>query len=188
MLEQLQALHSEHTFLHALHQQPANTTPTKPSVMTPHGSLNGIPRDDDFGDDRAGNGDPDDPNNEGPDYPIENPNNSDYGDDNPDDSEHGIQNNLADAITMLASNVQHQGGDSCLKVRNPDPFNGMDLAKLCMFLIQLQLSFNDQPRAFTEDQQKVNFTISYLKDIALTHFENSHVELDLLHPCYKQWT
>ncbi|KIM72362.1 hypothetical protein PILCRDRAFT_16211 [Piloderma croceum F 1598] len=48
----------------------------------PCGSLNGIPRDDDFGDDRTGNGDPDDPddpNNEGPDDPIGDPDGSDHG-------------------------------------------------------------------------------------------------------------
>jgi len=32
-----------------------------------------------------------------------------------------------------------------------------------------------------EDHQKVNFTISYLKGIALAHFENSIVEPDLHH-------
>ena len=35
---------------------------------------------------------------------------------------------------------------------------------------------------FVEDQRKVNFTISYLKGIALSHFGNSLVEPDLLHP------
>jgi len=44
------------------------------------------------------------------------------------------------------------------------------------------LSFNDRPRAFVEDHRKVNFAISYLKGIALAHFENSLVEPDLLHP------
>jgi hypothetical protein len=63
----------------------------------PCGPLNGVPGDDDFGDNRTGNGDPDDPDNEGPDDPIN----------NPDNSKHGIQNNLADAITALARNVQH---------------------------------------------------------------------------------
>jgi hypothetical protein len=64
----------------------------------PHGSLNSIPGDDDFGDDGAGNGDPDDPDdpdNEGPDDPIE----------NPDNSKHRIQNNLADAVGVLARNI-----------------------------------------------------------------------------------
>ena len=105
--------------------------------------MNGIPRDDDYGDDRTGNGDPDDPNDpddEGPDDLSEN---SNHGDENPNNSKHGIQNNLADTITVLARNVQHQGDGSRAKVRDPDPFNGTDPAKLCTFLVQLQLSFND---------------------------------------------
>jgi hypothetical protein len=72
-----------------------------------HGSLNSIPGDD-FGDDGARNGDPDDPDDpddEGPDDPIENPDNS-------NSSEHRIQINLADTITMLARNIQHQGDSS----------------------------------------------------------------------------
>ena len=35
---------------------------------------------------------------------------------------------------------------------------------------------------FIEDQRKVNFTISYFKSIALSHFGNSLFESDLLHP------
>src|SRR5882762_632064 len=164
-------------------QAPSRTAPTtskRNSDRTvsdnPHGSLNGIPGDDDFGDD--GNGDPDD--HDDPD--DEDPDNSDHGVGNPDDSERGIQNNLADAIAALARNVQHQGDGSRAKVRDPDPFDGTDPAKLRTFIVQLQLSFNDRPRAFAEDHRKVNFAISYLKGIALAHFENSLVEPDLLHP------
>ena len=36
--------------------------------------------------------------------------------------------------------------------------------------------------AFANDRSKVNFAISYLKDIALAHFENSLIEPDLLNP------
>jgi hypothetical protein len=78
--------------------------------------------------------------------------------------------------------VQRQGDGPCLKVQEPDPFDGTDPAKLRTFLIQLQLSFNDCPHAFADDRNKVNFAISYLKGIALTHFENSLIELDLLNP------
>jgi len=135
--------------------------------------MDGIPGDEDFGDGNSGNGDPSDPgdpddnppDNEGPDDPH----------DNPDSSEHNIQNNLADAIAMLARNVWRS------KVWEPDPFNRTDLAKLRMFLIQLWLSFNDHPCAFADDHNKVNFTISYLKGIALANFGNS-IEPDLLHP------
>ena len=164
-------------------QVPSRATPThnkrnSDRTASDHhrGSLNGNPGGDDFGDD--GNGDPDD--HDDPD--DEDPDNSNHGDGNPDDSEHGIQNNLADAIAALARNVQHQGDGSRAKVRDPDTFDGTDPAKLRTFIVQLQLSFNDRPRAFAEDHRKVNFAISYLKGIALAHFENSLVDPDLLHP------
>ena len=79
----------------------------------PQGSMDGIPGDEEFGDDNSGNGDPSDPgdpddnppDDEGPDNPH----------DNPDGSKHGIQN-LADAIAVLARNVQRQGDGPHLKV------------------------------------------------------------------------
>ena len=148
--------------------------------------LYGIPGDDDFGDGNGpGNDDPDgNPDNGGPDDPHDNPDNGGPDDpqDNPDDSEHDVQNNLADAIAALARNVQRQGDGPRSKVREPDPFDGTDPAKLRTFLVQLRLSFNDRPRAFADDRNKVNFAISYLKGIALAHFENSLIEPDLLNP------
>ena len=95
MPDQLQALHLEHTFLHVQH---SNITLIEPQMMTP-GFINGAPRDDGSDDnDGTGNGDPiDEPDNEGPDDLQ----------DNPDNSKHGMENNLADAITALARNVQH---------------------------------------------------------------------------------
>jgi len=74
-------------------QVPSCTAPSKRNSErtvsdNPRGSLNGIPGDDDFGDD--GNGDPDDHDNPN----DEDPDNSDHGDGNPNDSEHEIQNNL----------------------------------------------------------------------------------------------
>ena len=61
----------------------------------------------------------------------------------------GNQPNLADAIAALAHNVRSQRDSSRTKVREPDPFDGTDPAKLRTFLVQLQLSFNDRPSAFS---------------------------------------
>jgi hypothetical protein len=59
------------------------------------------------------------------------PDNDLHDDDGPgDESDNYVQHNLADAITALARNVQHQGDGSCLKVREPDPFDGTDPTKL----------------------------------------------------------
>ena len=93
-----------------------------------------------------------------------------------------MHNNLADAIAALARNVKSQGDGPRSKVREPNPFDGTDPTKLRTFLVQLQLSFNDRPRTFSDDRRKVNFAISFLKGIALAHFENSLIEPDLFHP------
>ena len=69
-----------------------------------------------------------------------------HDDEDPDDD--GNQPNLADAIAALARNVGSERDSSQTKVREPDPFNGTDLAKLRTFLVQLQLSFNDRPSTF----------------------------------------
>ncbi|KIM71913.1 hypothetical protein PILCRDRAFT_16601 [Piloderma croceum F 1598] len=106
--------------------------------------MDGIPGDDDFGDDGTRNGDLEDPDDEPP--------NDDEGPDdqhdNSNDSNHDMQHNLADAIAALARNVQHQGDSPHSKFQEPNPFN-------------------------------VNFAILYLKGIALAHFVNLLIELDL---------
>ena len=120
----------------------ARATPKRNSDRTAdddlRGSINRAPRDDSSDDnDGAGNGDPDDePDNDGPDDPQ----------DDSDNPKLGMENNLADAITAQARNVRHQGDGPRSKVREPDPFDGTDPAKLWTFLVQLRLSFNDCPR------------------------------------------
>src|ERR1700719_1440680 len=97
-----------------------------------------------------------------------------------DSDDENAGNNLATAISALARNVRTQGDGSRAKVREPDPFDGTDPTKLRTFLVQLQLSFSDRPRSFGQDDRKVNFAISYLKGLALAHFENALIEPDLL--------
>src|SRR6202041_2252015 len=97
-----------------------------------------------------------------------------------DSDDENAGNNLATTISALARNVRTQGDGSQAKVREPDPFDGTDPTKLRTFLVQLQLSFSDRPRSFGQDDRKVNFAISYLKGLALAHFENTLIEPDLL--------
>src|SRR3984957_13562896 len=97
-----------------------------------------------------------------------------------DSDDENAGNNLATAISALARNVRTQGDGSQAKVREPDPFDGADPTKLRTFLIQLQLSFSDWPQSFGQDDWKVNFAISYLKGLALAHFENARIEPDIL--------
>src|SRR5207245_1502860 len=75
-------------------------------------------------------------------------------------------NNLTQAIDNLACvSCRETGSEStgCTKLQEPDTFDGMDAKKLRAFLIQCELNFQDQPRAFWLDQSKVTFAQSYLK-------------------------
>src|ERR1700722_9316110 len=141
-----------------------------------HGDGNHGAEDEDQGG-AFGDGNPDGPGN---DLPDDNGPGDHHDDEDPYDD--GNQPNLADAIAALARNLGSQRDSSRTKVREPNPFDGMDLAKLRTFLVQLQLSFNDHPSAFGNGQRKVNFTISYLKGIALAYFETLLLELDVLNP------
>src|SRR6202040_1223551 len=97
-----------------------------------------------------------------------------------DSDDENAGNNLATAISALARNVRTQGDGSQAKVQEPDPFDGTDPTKLQTFLVQLQLSFSDRPQSFGQDNWKVNFAISYVKGLALAHFENALIEPDVL--------
>ncbi|KIO03333.1 hypothetical protein M404DRAFT_27302 [Pisolithus tinctorius Marx 270] len=118
--------------------------------------------------------------------------NSDYPDGNPDGGGSGdgdVPNDLAelpeDPLVALAravhALVQSSSctGDSApkTKVHKPDTFGGADPKKLCEFLVQCKLNFQDHPCAFHSDRAKVTFTQSYLKGMALAWFEP-----DLLNP------
>ena len=69
------------------------------------------------------------------------------------------------------------------KLCEPDQFDSTDPKKLHAFLIQCELNFQDQPRAFRTDCAKVTFAQSYLKGMALEWFEpdllNNHAERKL---------
>ena len=64
-----------------------------------------------------------------------------------------------------------QSKPTCTKVREPDLSNRSDPEKLCLFLVQCQLNFNDCPTAFLTDGAKVHYALFFLKGIALSWFE-----------------
>ncbi|KAJ6572221.1 hypothetical protein B0H19DRAFT_1256118 [Mycena capillaripes] len=59
--------------------------------------------------------------------------------------------------------------------RDPETFDGKDPDKLRTFLFQGILNFRDRPTAFAQDEQKVNYMMSYLTGDALGWFEPSYV-------------
>ena len=119
--------------------------------------------------------------------------------DNPDDDENPFRDDpseeepiepilaLAHAIDTLTRDVRRVRRDDetsgRTKLREPDQFDGTDPKKLRAFLIQCELNFQDQPRAFRTDCTKVTFVQSYLKGMALEWFEpdllNNHAERKL---------
>ena len=83
-----------------------------------------------------------------------------------------VLNNLAGAVSLLACNSRRANESlSRTQVREPDTFDGTEAKKLCAFLIQCELNFQDRSRAFNEDRVKVTFAQSYLKGMALEWFE-----------------
>ena len=70
---------------------------------------------------------------------------------------------LAQAIAMLANTLSHpqpsQTKPAHTKVQEPDLFDRSDPEKLCPFLVQCQLNFNDRPTAFLMDGAKVNYAL-----------------------------
>ena len=81
-----------------------------------------------------------------------------------------IFNNLSHAIDRLAR-VSCPSESSRTKVCEPDTFDGTDSKKLHTFLVQCELNFQDQPKAFWTDHAKVTFAQSYLKGMALEWFK-----------------
>ena len=157
-----------------------------PLIPTPHHAprvttevFSDGPGDDGPDDSGPGDGGPsdDDPNGDDP--------NGDYLDlgdedndliDLPEQDDPGmiIFNNLSHAIDRLAC-VSHPSESSRTKVHKPNTFDGIDSKKLCTFLVQCELNFQDRLKAFQTDRAKVTYMQSYLKGMALEWFE-----LDLL--------
>ena len=119
------------------------------------------------------------------------PGGNDSGDDGGDGSDDEI-NNLPDPMKALVKamvlglNKANSGGGSSDKtrarVRDPEPYDGKDPELLRTFLFQGILNFNDRPKAFTRDSQKVNYMISYLTGDALGWFEPEMVNPDPTNP------
>ena len=79
---------------------------------------------------------------------------------------------LAATLTLLAHSLSTPKKSSdWTKVHELDVFNGSDTHKLQAFLVQCTLNFRNHPDAFSTDNAKVTFALSYLKGTALDWFE-----------------
>ena len=61
--------------------------------------------------------------------------------------------------------------ESVGKLREPETFTSKDPKRLKNFLLQCKLYFRNMPETFRDDSTKINFTLSYLQDVALEWFE-----------------
>src|SRR5882724_5267154 len=77
-------------------------------------------------------------------------------------------NSLAKAINNL---VKSNTSTSRPKLHEPNPFNGSDPHKLWTFILQCKLNFRDQKDQFENEEDKVNYALSYLKGLALDCFK-----------------
>ncbi|KAG6326335.1 hypothetical protein ID866_12754 [Astraeus odoratus] len=140
-------------------QDQTMVTPQTPS----HPGNPGNPSRDDPGDDLG-----DDPFNDN-----DNGNNENNNDDV--DEATNVLQALGHAIENLACATRHDedSGTSSRKTRvhELDTFNRTDPKKLCMFLVQCELNFQDHPHVFCLDCSKVTFAQSYLKGMALEWFK-----------------
>src|SRR6266481_6161106 len=81
--------------------------------------------------------------------------------------------NLATAITLLAQKLTSPATPTIprVKIREPDTFNGADPHQLHTFLLQCSLNFKERADAFSTDDAKVTYALSFLTGSAMDCFE-----------------
>src|SRR6266481_1376262 len=81
--------------------------------------------------------------------------------------------NLAAAIALLAQNLTSPATPAIpwVKIQEPDPFDGTDPHQFCTFLLQCSLNFKERTDAFSTDDAKVTYTLSFLTGSAMDCFE-----------------
>src|SRR5882724_3338095 len=91
----------------------------------------------------------------------------------PADDETPVSNSQAEATTLTEAicKVFKMNNSSKPKLQEPDPFDGSNSHKLCTFILQCNLNFQDCKDMFKDDIDKVNYVLSYLKGTALDCFK-----------------
>src|SRR5882724_6874918 len=83
-------------------------------------------------------------------------------------------NNEAEAFAKSIDKIvqaNYGSSKSKPKLREPNPFNGSDSWKLCTFILQCKLNFQDHPDQFQDNTTKVNHILSHLKGSASDCFK-----------------
>src|SRR5882724_10535963 len=88
----------------------------------------------------------------------------------------------ASAFAEAISKVLKMNNSSKPKLWEPDPFHGADSRKLCTFILQCKLNFQDRKGLFEDNTDKVNYVLSFLKGTALDCFKSA-----ILDPIKPQW-
>src|SRR6266481_643507 len=81
--------------------------------------------------------------------------------------------NLAAAIALLAQNLTSPAAPAVpwVKIRELDPFDGMDPHQLHTFLLQCALNFKEHTDAFTANEAKVTYALLFLSGSTMDCFE-----------------
>ena len=95
-------------------------------------------------------------------------------DPNPPDDESAKLITALESISAYMANAPKPSAPTPKShARKPDPFAGTDPHKLQPFLLQCELFFLNNQRQYSSNEDKVNFTLSYLTGTALEYFEPS---------------
>jgi len=78
-----------------------------------------------------------------------------------------VNNQLAEALWQLSKNLNRESAPKPhqSKACIPDIFDGSNPHKLNHFLFQCQLFFHANPSQFSTDEEKINFTLTYLSGV-----------------------
>ena len=87
---------------------------------------------------------------------------------------------MTDALLMLTEELRRHDtsaptSSKRAKAKEPDTFDGSDPKKLNNFILLCNLYFRTIP-SYSEDSTKINFTLSYLRGMALEYFEPLIIE------------
>ncbi len=65
-----------------------------------------------------------------------------------------------------------------LKTKKPNTFDGSNLWKLAVFVLECKFYFQNFLKEYKEDVKKISFTLSYLKSLAIEWFEPWPIDSD----------